>query len=120
NVNAASIPAIVASESDATIPIIQLNNGNDPLADRGLLNPVSVVRAQNLELYRQMYPQTQSETQLKLRMLEYLQDSVARTQARVGSNDRLTAVNTARSKIKGQIETDVGSKLQTSAEDIAP
>ena len=53
-VNAASIPAIVASESSSTIPIIQLNGGSEPQTDRGLFNPVSVVRASNLELYRSM------------------------------------------------------------------
>jgi len=120
NVNAASIPAIVASESDATIPIIQLNNGNDPLTDRGLLNPVSVVRAQNLELYQAMFPASQAEKTLRLRMLDYLKDSVTRSQARVGTNDRLSSVSTAETKIRNQIESNVGSKLQTTAQDLAP
>ena len=53
-VNSASIPSIVASEGTSTIPIIQLNGGTDPKIDRGLLNPVSAVRAQDLELYRSM------------------------------------------------------------------
>lgn len=110
-VNAASIPAIVASESQATIPIIQLNGGSDPRTDRGLLSPVSVVRAQNLDLYRSMYPETQDELQQKLMILDHLQSSVERVQARTGSTDRLVAVKTAQEKIRLQFTDQVGSKL---------
>ena len=120
NVNAASIPAIVASESGATIPIIQLDGGNEPLTDRGLLNPVSVVRANNLPLYQSLYPTTDTEKQLRLRILEYVNDSVSRLQAKVGVNDRLTSIGTARGKIVDQINSDVGSKLGLTDADRAP
>lgn len=110
-VNAASIPAIVASESQATIPIIQLNGGSDPRTDRGLLSPVSVVRAQNLDLYRSMYPETNAELEQKLLILDHLQASVDRVQARTGSSDRLLAVKTAQEKIRVQFTDQVGSKL---------
>lgn len=110
-VNAASIPAIVASESQATIPIIQLNGGSDPKTDRGLLSPVSVVRAQNLDLYRSMYPESNDELQQKLMILDHLQASVDRVQARTGETDRLTAVKTAQEKIRVQFTDQVGSKL---------
>ena len=111
NVNAASIPAIVASESAATIPIIQLNGGSDPKIDRGLLSPVSVVRAQNLDLYRSMYPQTSESLQQKQMVLDYLSNSIDRVKLRTGDHDRLKAISTARDKIKIQFADDVGSKL---------
>jgi hypothetical protein len=118
-VNAASIPAIVASESTATIPIIQLNGGNEALTDRGLLNPVSVVRAQNLQLYSSMYPANAKEKSLRLRMLDYVQESITRAQGSSGVNDRLSDISNAESKIRDQINSDVGSKLSTNASDLA-
>lgn len=119
-VNAASIPAIVASESSATIPIIQLNGGMDPQIDRGLLNPVSVVRAQNLELYRSMFPQDESESAVRIKILDYLNNSIQRYESSVGTNDRLSALDAAEQKIRGQIESDVASNLTITAEDTAP
>lgn len=118
-VNAASIPAIVASESSATIPIIQLNGGSEPLTDRGLLNPVSVVRAQNLELYRSMYPDGAADEALRMKILDYLNASITRLEGAVGTNDRLSAISTAESKIRNQIEDNVGSKLAVSDSDLA-
>lgn len=111
NVNAASIPAIVASESAATIPIIQLNGGMDPLIDRGLLSPVSVVRAQNLNLYRSMYPASKEALDQKQMLLNYLSASVERAKAKTGDYDRLKAVSSAQGKIQTQFADDVGSKL---------
>jgi hypothetical protein len=119
-VNAASIPSIVASESDATIPIIQLGGGMEPMLDRGLLKPVSLVRAQNLDLYRSMYPTEKAAVDRKLAMLDYLKKSVARAKAKVGTNDRLGAVEAAESKIRGQIASGIGSKLQLTDADRAP
>lgn len=113
-VNAASIPSIVASESQATIPIIQLDGGMEPLTDRGLLNPVSVVRAQNLELYRTLYPEDSAAKRLRLQMLEYLKDSASALQTRVGSNDRISSITDAEAKIRQQIDQNVGSKLSLS------
>ncbi|MBC7532933.1 MAG: DUF1501 domain-containing protein [Oligoflexus sp.] len=110
-VNAASIPAIVASESQATIPIIQLNGGSDPRTDRGLLSPVSVVRAQNLDLYRAMYPSTNSQLEQKLMILDHLQSSITRVQTKTGTTDRLSAIETAQEKIRVQFTDQVGSKL---------
>ena len=118
-VNAASVPAIVASESGATIPIIQLNGGTEPMTDRGLLKPVSVVRAQNLELYRSMYPSASADLERKLLMLDYVKNSVTRASAETGTNDRLTAVSTAEEKIRNQFTDDVGSKLALSNADRA-
>ena len=120
NVNAASIPAIVASESAATIPIIQLNGGSDPQIDRGLLNPVSVVRAQNLNLYRSLYPDDDEQLQQKLLMLDYIRDSVSRVQERFGNNDRLLDISSAEQKIRVQFENQVGAKLTLDDEDRAP
>lgn len=120
NVNAASIPAIVASESQATIPIIQLSGGSDPKTDRGLLNPVSVVRAQNLGLYRSMYPQSPDELEQKMMILNHLRQSLQRVEARVGSNDRLLQVATAEEKIRIQFQDDVGAKLALTDEDKLP
>ncbi len=119
NVNSASIPAIVASESQATIPIIQLNGGSEPKIDRGLLSPVSAVRAQNLDLYRSMYPQTDQELAQKLMILDHLKDSITRVQTRSGSYDRLTAVASAEQKIRVQFQDDVGAKLALTDEDRA-
>jgi hypothetical protein len=118
-VNAASIPAIVASESQATIPIIQLNGGSDPRTDRGLLSPVSVVRAQNLDLYRSMYPESSDDLEQKLMILDHLKSSVDRVQARTGISDRLTAVKTAQEKIRVQFTDQVGSKLALTDSDRA-
>jgi uncharacterized protein (DUF1501 family) len=120
NVNAASIPAIVASESGATIPIIQLNGGSDPQTDRGLLNPVSVVRAQNLDLYRSMYPEDSDELEQKMLILDYLKSSITRLQDRIGTNDRLADVATAEEKIRVQFQDDVGAKLALEDADRAP
>lgn len=118
-VNAASISAIVASESQATIPIIQLGGGSEVATDRGLLNPVSVVRASNLELYRSMYPTEESLRQRNLRILSYLRDSAQRATDEVGDTDRLQEVLAAESKIRVQVENNVGERLQLSDEDRA-
>ncbi len=118
-INAASIPAIIASESSSTIPIIQLNGGSDPRTDRGLLSPVSVVRAQNLELYRAMYPETSDQLAQKLMILDHLQSSIARVEARTGVSDRLSAVGTAQEKIRVQFTDQVGSKLALTDSDRA-
>jgi hypothetical protein len=118
-VNAASIPAIVASESQATIPIIQLNGGSEPQTDRGLLNPVSVVRAGNLELYRSMYPDGEDALQRKMAVLDYLRNSVTRMSGKVGANDRLSNLEAAEAKVRGQFSTNVGAKLALTAEDRA-
>ena len=119
-VNAASIPSIIASESEATIPIIQLNGGTNPQIDRGLLNPVSVVRAQNLRLYRSMYPETEKSMEVKSRILDYLQDSISRKKVIVGENDRLSAIEAAAAKIRVQFQNGVGSKLALTDNDRAP
>jgi len=118
-VNAASVPSIVASESDATIPIIQLGGGSEPLIDRGLLNPVSLVRAQNLDLYRSMYPTDKKDTARRLALLDYMKKSIARAERTLGKNDRLTAVGSAESKIRGQINSDLGAKLSVTDADKA-
>lgn len=119
-VNAASIPAIVASESGATIPLIQLQGGSTPQLDRGLLKPVSLVRAQNLDLYRQMYPAEEALVAQRIKILDYLKNSVTRVQAITGTNDRLTALASAESKIRGQITDGIGAKLQLSNSDLSP
>ena len=118
-VNVASIPAIIASQSGATIPLIQLQGGMDVLTDRATTN-VSVVRAQNLELYRSMYPASDVELAQKLRILDHLQNSVADLGQISGTNDRLTAVETAETKIRGQFQNNVREKLELSSSDIAP
>jgi hypothetical protein len=120
NVNAASIPAIVASQSSVTIPLIQLGMGNTPKTDRGLLKPVSVVRAQELSLYRSLFPATEIERGASQRIIEYARRSLLRLQAVTGSHDRMTEVEAARSKIQAQIEADVGSKLILNDEDRIP
>lgn len=120
NVNAASIPSIVASESTATIPIIQLNGGMDPKIDRGLLSPVSVVRAQNLDLYRSMYPEDTDAMDQKMLILNYLNSSIERAKAKTGDYDRLKAVASAQSKIQTQFSDNVGSKLELTNEDRTP
>jgi hypothetical protein len=120
NVNAASIPSIVASESTATIPIIQLNGGMDPKIDRGLLSPVSVVRAQNLDLYRSMYPESTEAMDQKKLILNYLNSSIERAKAKTGDYDRLKAVASAQSKIQTQFTDNVGSKLELTNEDRTP
>lgn len=120
NVNAASIPSIVASESTATIPIIQLNGGMDPKIDRGLLSPVSVVRAQNLDLYRSMYPEDTAAMDQKMLILTYLNSSIERAKAKTGDYDRLKAVASAQSKIQTQFVDNVGSKLELTPADRTP
>lgn len=110
-VNAASIPAIVASESGATIPIIQLNGGSEPATDRGLLKPVSAVRAGNLDLYRSMYPSTDAALQRRMAMLDYLKKSVQRAQDELGTSDRLANLSAAEAKVRSQFEGNVGAKL---------
>ncbi len=119
-VNAASVPAIVASESTATIPIIQLNGGAEPQLDRGLLKPVSVVRAENLELYQSMYPSGEADVARRLRMLDYMRASVERIRQAMGTNDRLTDVESAESKIRAQISTGIASQLELTDSDQAP
>lgn len=120
NVNAASIPAIVASQSLVTIPLIQIGGGNTPKTDRGLLKPVSIVRAQELDLYRSLFPSTDLERDASRRIIEYSRRSLLRLQALTGSNDRISEIEAARSKIQAQVEADVGSKLLLSAEDREP
>ncbi|MEY2987335.1 MAG: hypothetical protein RJB13_856 [Pseudomonadota bacterium] len=120
NVNAASIPAIVASQSVVTIPLIQVGGGNTPKTDRGLLKPVSIVRAQELELYRKLFPGSADERDASQRIIEYSRRSLLRLQSVTGSHDRLTEIEAARSKIQAQIEADVGSKLLLTDEDRLP
>jgi len=110
-VNAASIPAIVASESKATIPIIQLAGGSDPATDRGLLNPVSVVRAENLALYRSMYPADAAAATRQLAVLDFLKGSLARLEGEVGATDRTASLAAAEEKVRAQFQGDVGAKL---------
>ncbi len=119
-VNAASISSIVASESTATIPIIQLTGGSEPLIDRGLLKPISIVRANNLDLYRSMYPTTPELIARRIEMLDYLKLSAASLVAETGANDRLTALSTAEVKIRGQLQNNVGAKLVLSDAELQP
>ena len=117
-VNAASIPSIIASESSATIPIIQLNGGSEPQVDRGLFNPVSVVRASNLELYRSMYPADSHELAVKNKLLEYMMHSINKKgSSQLDTDDRLADINTAMSKIGVQFTDGVGSSLSLTEED---
>lgn len=119
NVNAASIPAIVASQGNSTIPIIQLNGGSEPKTDRGLLNPVSVVRANNLRLYRSMYPEDDIEKQKSIKALDYAKNSFARFQNITGEHDRLKGLISAEEKVRRQFQDNVGEKLSVSNEDLA-
>lgn len=116
-VNSASIPAIIASESQATIPIVQLAGGSAPQTDRGLLKPVSVVRAGNLDLYRSMYPTDDAAIQRRLAVLDFLKTSIQRVQDEVGKNDRLKDLSAAEAKVRGQFAANVGSKLALTAAD---
>lgn len=116
SVNAASIPAIVASESTATIPIIQLNGGSAPQIDRGLLNPVSVVRASNLDLYRSMYPD-EEDLERKTAVLDYLKNSITSLESSVGGSDRLASLKAAEDKVRSQFSGNVGAKLSLSTEE---
>ena len=123
-VNSASIPAIVASEGTSTIPIIQLNGGAEPMTDRGLLKPVSAVRAENLELYRAMYPGSQEETDRRLMMLQYIRDSATRLRESIVTNadldnDRLLSLETSEAKVRTQFENNVGQKLVLSQDDLS-
>jgi hypothetical protein len=118
-VNAASIPSIVASESSATIPIIQLSGGSDPMIDRGLLNTVSAVRASNLNLYRSMYPTDADLIARRKEVLDYLKASITEYQNKTGENDRLTDLAAAEAKLRVQFDGDVGSKLTLAAADSA-
>lgn len=118
-VNAASIPSIVASESSATIPIIQLSGGADPLIDRGLLNPVSVVRAGNLSLYRDMYPTDQDEIDRKMMLIDFMRNSVNSLRGKINSSstsnddaiDRIKSLSAAGDKIRNQFQDNVGQRL---------
>ena len=116
-VNVASVPSIVASQSQATIPIIQLAGGSEPLIDRGV--NVSAVRAQNLDLYRSMYPQTTNDLAQKMAILDHLKGSIDRAKVTTGGNDRLTAVTNAEAKIRVQLADDVGAKLALNNNDVA-
>ncbi|NRA46691.1 MAG: DUF1501 domain-containing protein [Oligoflexales bacterium] len=122
-VNSASIPAIVSSEGTNTIPIIQLNGGSDPMTDRGLLKPVSVVRAENLQLYRSMYPNDTEATQRRMEMLDYIKGSISRLKDSVSpgefNNDRLSSLEAAEAKIRRQFEGNVGQQLALTQEETA-
>ncbi|NBO39272.1 DUF1501 domain-containing protein [bacterium] len=119
NVNAASIPTIIASQSGATIPLIQFNGGDTPRLDRGLLKPVSVVRAGDLNLYQGLFPANTQDNTASQRVLEYSRRSLLRYQNSAGANDRATAVEAARSKIQVQIDAGVGSQLSLTDSDKA-
>ncbi len=115
-VNVASIPAIVASQSEATLPLIQLQGGSNVLTDRATKN-VSVVRAQNLDLYRAMYPASSGDLDQKLRIMDHLKSSAERLEQIIGKNDRLSAVQVAEAKIRIQFQNDVRSKLELLPQD---
>jgi len=119
-VNGASIPAIVASESGATIPLIQLSGGTPPSTDRGLLKPLTVVRAENLSLYKSMFPSNEKEGEVRLKMLDLLANSLAKWETQVGVSDRLTSLKASEIKIRAQIQNNIGSQMQLSDGDKAP
>ncbi len=119
-VNAASIPAIIASESGATIPIIQLSGGTSPQIDRGLLKPLSVVRAQDLDLYRSLYPSDDAAQQARLQSLDYLKNRLITTQSTWTQTDRSRALSAAADKVAVQINKKIASQLALTAEDKAP
>jgi hypothetical protein len=118
-VNAASVPSIVASESQAVIPIIQLSGGSEPRTDRGLLSPISPVRAENLDLYRSMYPTDAATIARRISMLDYLKASIAILESKSGTNDRLSNLGTAETKIRSQFLGNVGLSLQLTSADRA-
>lgn len=120
NVNAASIPTIIASHSAATIPLIQLSGGDNPKLDRGLLKQVSVVRAGDLNVYQKLFPDTPEAIAARAKILEYSRRSLIRYQSAVGNTDRAAGVEAARSKIQGQIDAGVGSKLKLETADVSP
>jgi hypothetical protein len=119
-VNAASVSAIVASESAATIPIIQLSGGLTPKVDRGLPRGVSVVRAENLELYRSMYPANDLEKQRKDAIMKYLSESMTKVRDTQGDSDKLRAIAASQIKIQEQLNLNVASKLTLTEEDKKP
>lgn len=119
-VNAASIPAMIAAESSTTVPIIQLSGGTDVLLDRGIVKPVSVVRAQNLDLYRSLYPEEENELALKLKILDYINSTATSYSNKFGSNDRILDILSAESKIRGQLNSNISSKLGLVSADTAP
>jgi hypothetical protein len=119
-VNAASIPAIIASESEDVIPLIQLSGGSEPRTDRGLSKTLSAVRAENLALYRSMYPTKSDQIERKNQLLTYLQNSIARVQAKMGDSDRLRSLGAAQARIKEQIQGGVGNQLSLGNADKAP
>jgi hypothetical protein len=119
-VNAASIPAIIASESSATIPIIQLAGGTSPQIDRGLLKPLSVVRAQDLDLYRSLYPSDDAAQQARLQSLNYLKTRLTDVQTTWTSTDRSLALSAAVDKVSNQINQKISSQLILTADDKAP
>ncbi len=124
-VNSASIPAIVASQGASTIPLIQLAGGSTPQTDRGLAQtPVSVVRAENLALYRQMFPSTTQDTENRLKVLDYVDSALARLQSDMNTNfttddDRLAAFATASQKVRTQFENNVGAQMQLTQSELA-
>ncbi|MCB9228910.1 MAG: DUF1501 domain-containing protein [Deltaproteobacteria bacterium] len=124
-VNSASIPAIVASESSSTIPLIQLNGGSEPMTDRGLLKPVSAVRAENLELYRSMYPEDTQDAARQSKILDYITESTTRYRQSLdpdkpgSENDRLESLETSVAKVRTQFDNNVGEKLVLSSSDLS-
>ena len=118
-VNVASIPAIVAANSADTIPIIVLNGATDVLTDKGI-ESVSVVRANNLELYQSLYPSSSAELSQKLLILDHLRASAESAETLLGVSDRYTDIQAAEAKVRAQFEGDVGSKLSLTNEDIQP
>lgn len=81
---------------------------------------MSIVRAQELELYRKLFPSNATELDASQRIIEYTRRSLLRLQSVTGSHDRLTEIEAARGKIQAQIEADVGNKLLLNDEDRLP
>ena len=117
--NVASIPAVVASYSGDTIPVIVLSGATDILTDRGL-DPVSVVRASNLDLYQSLYPDTAEELSQRLLIMDHLRSSIDMSVSKVSNHDRLIELSNAEKKVRVQFENDVGNKLGLTDSDLAP
>lgn len=116
-VNAASVPAIVAAENNAVIPLIQLSGGSEPRTDRALPRNLSTVRAENLDLYRKMYPSDAKSKETSLLLLDHLKESTSRVQSAQGTTDRLNALISAETRIREQIQSNIGGQLEVKPAD---
>jgi uncharacterized protein (DUF1501 family) len=118
--NAASLSAILGSESEALVPLLQLPGGPTPQSDRGLLKPLSVVRAENLEQYRSLLPSNDKAQYLIEKTMTQLSERLEKLPLDAKETNRIRTIKDALEKGQTHVKSNLRDLLQLSSSDQRP